>query len=361
MNHSRGLFWLLIVLLGLLLGCESASEPSTSPLALGGELERSGEGTLSGETGIQSEGREDSTALEGIPVEGSGEGQERETALPDTGTDDPSSPSDSPASEEGQEENEDLPFEEPTCVENHCDFLFASATPPICQQGASCSTDSECPSSWAAAGQCTEGVCTSVQTECETASDCLAACEAAAALVEPGAFLDCSAQQWDCSPYSDCPNAPKLCTPYTACSTDADCASDWFREVTCESGWCTPDRRECDTDSACYDLCRETYASVYATNPGFTFCEDQEWRCESEGGCSEFPRRCAMYTPCQSNQDCVNTWTTSSTCTEGMCVYEFLECKDPMMCLDACLAYYESLDAPSDYCYANEWQCALYQ
>ena len=213
MNHSRGLFWLLIVLLGLLLGCESASEPSTSPLALGGELERSGEGTLSGETGIQSEGREDSTALEGIPVEGSGEGQERETALPDTGTDDPSSPSDSPASEEGQEENEDLPFEEPTCVENHCDFLFASATPPICQQGASCSTDSECPSSWAAAGQCTEGVCTSVQTECETASDCLAACEAAAALVEPGAFLDCSAQQWDCSPYSDCPNAPKLCTP----------------------------------------------------------------------------------------------------------------------------------------------------
>ena len=68
-----------------------------------------------------------------------------------------------------------------------------------------------------------------------------------------------------------------------------------------------------------------------------------------------------MYTPCQSNQDCVNTWTTSSTCTEGMCVYEFLECKDPMMCLDACLAYYESLDAPSDYCYANEWQCALYQ
>ena len=352
-NQNIGLLLPTLLISLLFAGCSLSSDTDSSVLSL--------------EAGPEEEGDRDTERrprrTRGVSTdqgEGNSFGGQDEASSPNSQS--PLLPADSedPLQEEYETSNEG--GEEQTsasCVASHCTIYEPGASSvALCQQGAPCTTDSECPSSWSTIGQCTEGVCTQLQLECESAADCFAACEAAASVVEPGAFLDCSAQKWDCSPFSDCPNAPKFCTPYSTCSSDADCFSDWFREITCEAGWCTPKRRTCNSSSACYDACRETYSAVYANDTGFSYCEDQVWLCEPEGACPELPNRCIGYPSCDSNQDCAGTWTTDSTCEDGMCIWSVVECEDPTMCTERCLEYYESLDVPGQTCTQNPWQCA---
>ena len=199
---------------------------------------------------------------------------------------------------------------------------------------------------------------------CENKNECYQWCVeffAESYATVPG-YSYCEDSLWDCSPLNDCPESGSICQMLEKCSSSDECFGNWMSTSTCIEGKCVLEPRICETETDCYNGCKEFYASSYAIDGTFNYCEEQLWSCSEPNGCSNKPKTCSMHQPCNIDSDCstLENWTTTANCEEGKCITELKTCENPAACYDDCVQFYAEFIGVGiewTYCEDQIWTC----
>jgi hypothetical protein len=109
----------------------------------------------------------------------------------------------------------------------------------------------------------------------------------------------------------------------------------WTTVHTCTDGRCIPADRFCTTNDECRTWCYDFYGTAAAGICDGSYAP----RCEADT-CGGAQNRCTLLQACNTSEDCMDTWTTVHTCTDGRCIPAARSCGSDMNCHDWCAEFY---------------------